>query len=98
VRASRFFYGPTANANFKEIGAMGSPVGVYTDKEVKALKPKDRALLKEHAIQQLRNSEEIHRIIMTDKQLLPQLLKTHPKVRNVLRKKMRPMLNRLRKK
>jgi hypothetical protein len=77
---------------------MGDQVGVYNNKEVQALKSKDRALLKEHAIQQLRNSEEIHRIIMTDKQLLPQLLRTHPKVRNVLRKKMRPMLNRLRKK
>jgi hypothetical protein len=95
LRASRFLCDPTSYANLKEIGAMGS---VYTEREIKDLKPKDRAALKRHAVQQLRTSREIHRIIMTDPKLFPALLKRHPNIRQVLRKKLSPTLKRLHKK
>jgi hypothetical protein len=74
---------------------MGS---VFTEREIKDLKPKDRAALKRHAVQQLRTSREIHRIIMTDPNLFPGLLERHPKVRKILRRNLRPTLNQLRKK
>lgn len=77
---------------------MGDPVGVFTNNEVKPLSRKDRALLKEHAVQQLRTSEEIHRIVSSDPKLLPTLLKGHPRIRKILRKNLRPMLDRLHKK
>jgi hypothetical protein len=77
---------------------MGSPMGVFEEKEVKGLKLKDRAVLKRRAVQQLRTSREIHHIIMTDPKLFPALLKRHPNIRQVLRKKLSPTLKRLHKK
>jgi hypothetical protein len=77
---------------------MGSPMGVFSEKEVQGLKSKDRKVLKQQAVQQLRTSREIHRIIMTDPKLFPALLKRHPNIRQVLRKKLSPTLKRLHKK
>ena len=55
------FYTPV-NAN-KEIHPMGHGVGIFTEKELKSLTPRQRALLKKKAVQHLRLSPAIHKLI-----------------------------------
>jgi hypothetical protein len=76
---------------------MGSAVGVHTPKEVKALTPRERALLKQHVLHHLQTSEEIHKIIHTNPKLLTALTR-HPKIKKILRKRARPMYDRLQQK
>jgi hypothetical protein len=72
---------------------MGDTVGVFNDKEVEELNPKERALLKQHILHHIQTSEEIQKILRTN----PKLLTTHPKIRKILRDKARPLKDRLHK-
>jgi hypothetical protein len=73
---------------------MGSPVGVFTDDEVKELTINEKNLLKEHIIQHIQTSAEIRRIISDD----PKLLTGNPKIRKILRRKAGKLQRRLKKK
>ena len=67
---------------------MGSPVGVFTEDEVKHLTRKQRAALKKEVLKHLRTAPEIHKIIRAD----PKHLTKHPKIRRALRAKLRHRL------
>jgi ribosomal protein S13 len=70
---------------------MGSPVGVHTEDEVKGLNDEDLKQLKEHIVQQLKTSAEIHAIIAAD----PKILTQHDGIREILRRESSPVLSRL---
>jgi hypothetical protein len=73
---------------------MGSPVGVFSDKEVKGLHKKDKARLRAHVVRHILSSAEIRRIIHAN----PKLLTRDPRVRKILRTKAGALHRRLKKK
>ena len=73
---------------------MCDEIGVFTDKEVKALNPKARKALAAEAAKQLQ-SPAIKR--MVNKNPVAQIVKPHANVRKTLRAKLRPKLNELKK-
>jgi hypothetical protein len=73
---------------------MGSPVGVFTDEEVKELTINEKRLLKEYIIQYIVTSAEIRRVISDN----PKLLTRNAKIRKVLRRKAGKLHRRLKKK
>jgi hypothetical protein len=60
---------------------------VFSDKELKALDRKQRAALKKHAIRLVRTSPEIRKVVQHD-----------PKIHRILRRRLRPTYNRLKRK
>jgi hypothetical protein len=72
---------------------MGSPVGVFSNEEVKGLTDDDIALLKRHVVQLIQTSPEIRDIIYAD----PKLVTAHDPIREILRTKARALLDRLKK-
>jgi hypothetical protein len=70
---------------------MGSPVGVFTDAEVRELTAKQKKMLREHVIQHIRTSAEIRRIISDN----PKLLTKNAKIKKILRKKANKLRTRL---
>jgi hypothetical protein len=72
---------------------MGSPVGVFSDKEVEGLSDEDKALLKEHILSHIQTSAEIRRIVSAK----PKLLTGNKKIRNILRRKAGALQKRLKK-
>jgi hypothetical protein len=70
---------------------MGSPVGVFTDAEVRELTVKQKKMLKEHVVQHIQTSAEIRRIIRDN----PKLLTKNSKIKKILRKKANKLRNRL---
>jgi len=72
---------------------MGSSVGTFNDDELSDLSASDRKKLKQHAIKHLASSKEIRAIISRN----PKLLAEHPQINKVLRKKLHPVLKRLKK-
>jgi hypothetical protein len=70
---------------------MGSPVGVFTDAEVRKLTVKQKKTLREHVILYLQTSAEIRRIIRDN----PKLLTKNAKIKKILRKKANRLRNRL---
>ena len=70
---------------------MGSPVGVFTDAEVRELTVKQKKMLREHVIQHLQTSAEIRRIIRDN----PKLLTKNAKIKKILKKKANKLRNRL---
>jgi hypothetical protein len=93
VHASRFLHDLTGNTNSREGNAMGSPVGVFSNEEVKGLTDDDIALLKRHVVQLIQTSPEIRDIIYAD----PKLVTAHDPIREILRTKARALLDRLKK-
>lgn len=73
---------------------MGSPVGVFTEEEVKELTSNEKKLLKEHIVQHMQTSPEVGRILSGN----PKILTGNKKIRTVLRRKANKLRNRLRKK
>jgi hypothetical protein len=73
---------------------MGSPVGTFSDDEVKDLSPADREKLKKLALRELAASRAIRSIIAK----CPTLLTTDPSINKILRKKLAPKLAKLKKK
>jgi len=69
---------------------MGTGVGVHTDKEVEKLSKEQREQLKEEIVRRLRTSDDILRIIMSDRDLLPEFMKRHPEIKEILRKDVQP--------
>jgi hypothetical protein len=76
---------------------MGSPVGVFSNKEVKGLSKKDIALLKAHVLDHIQNSAEIRRILNADRKLLRRLT-GDPRINRILRKQVGALKKRLQKK
>lgn len=70
---------------------MGSPVGVFTDDEVKNLTPEDKAMLKEHILRHIQTSKEILDIIDNN----PNLLTKDQGIKDILRKKAEKLRDRL---
>jgi len=64
---------------------MGSPVGVFSNEEVKELSARDIALLKAHVLNQIQTSTEIRRILSRDRTLLRKLTRD-PRINKVLRR------------
>ena len=65
---------------------MGKKIGVFSEKEVYALRPRQRAILKKRALLQLLLSPEIRKVIKKN----PTILTKHPEIR----KRMKAKLNR----
>ena len=65
---------------------MGSPVGVFSNKEVKGLSKKDIELLKAHVLHHIQTSPEIRRILHSDRTLLRKLTRDR-RINKILRKK-----------
>ena len=72
---------------------MGDEVGVYSEREVKALGRTGRATLKKEAQKQLR-SRSIRKLIDPDP--VGKIIRPHRQIRKKLRAKLRPTLKRLR--
>ena len=64
---------------------MGSPVGVFSNEEVKELSKSDIALLKAHVLNHIQTSTEIRRILSRDRTLLRKLTRD-PRINKVLRR------------
>ena len=75
---------------------MGSPLGVFSNKEVKGLSKKDIALLKAHVLHHIQNSAEIRRILNADRNLLRRLTKD-PRINRILRREVAALKGRLEK-
>ena len=73
---------------------MGSPVGVFSNKEVKGLSAKDIALLKAHVMDQIQTSEEIREILNRDRTLLRKLTRD-PRINKILRREAGALKKRL---
>jgi hypothetical protein len=93
----RFLHDLTANANSKEKDVMGSPVGVFSNDEVKGLSKKDITLLKAHVVHHIQTSAEIRRILIADRKLLRKLT-TDPRINKILRREAVALKQRLEKK
>ena len=76
---------------------MGSPVGVFSNKEVKRLSKKDIALLKAHVLHHIQTSPEIRRILDADRTLLRKLTRDR-RINKILRREAAPLKKRLEKK
>jgi hypothetical protein len=75
---------------------MGSPVGVFSNKEVKALSKKDIALLKAYVLHLIQHSPEIRQILNADRKLLRRLTRD-PRINKILRKEAAALKKRLEK-
>jgi hypothetical protein len=75
---------------------MGSPVGVFSSKEVKALSKKDIVLLKAYVLHLIQHSAEIRRILNSDRKLLRKLTRD-PRINKILRKEAAALKKRLEK-
>jgi hypothetical protein len=75
---------------------MGSPVGVFSNKEVKALSKKDIALLKAYVLHLIQHSPEIRQILNADRKLLRKLTRD-PRINKILRKEAAALKKRLEK-
>jgi len=73
---------------------MGSPVGVFSNKEVKGLSKSDIALLKAHVMDQIQTSEEIREILNRDRTLLRKLTRD-PRINKILRREAGALKKRL---
>jgi len=71
---------------------MGDEVGVFSDREVKALGRRGRATLKKEA-QKLLRSRSIRKLINPDP--VGQIIHPHPQIRKKLRSKLRSTYKRL---
>ena len=71
---------------------MGDEVGVFSDREVKALSRKGRATLKKEAQKHLR-SRSIRKLIGSDP--VGKIIHPHPNIRKKLRTKLRSTIRRL---
>ena len=71
---------------------MGDEVGVFSEREVKALGRRGRATLKKEAQKYLR-SRSIRKLINPDP--VGQIIQPHPQLRKKLRAKLRPTYKRL---
>src|SRR5260370_39662450 len=76
---------------------MGSPVGVFSNKEVKALSKQDIALLKAHVLPYIQHSAEIRQILNADRKLLRKLTRD-PRINKMLRREAAALKKRLEKK
>jgi len=76
---------------------MGSPVGVFSNDEVKGLSKTDIALLKAHVIHHIQTSPDIRRILHSDRKLLRRLTRD-PRINRILRREAGAMKKRLEKK
>jgi hypothetical protein len=83
--------------NQREEDAMGSPVGVFSNEEVKGLTAADIQLLKAHVIHHIQTSPEIRRILHADRKLLRKLT-TDKRINKILRKEAAAMKKRLERK
>ena len=70
---------------------MGFAVGVFDDSEMKGISEADKALLKQHVLQQIQTSPEILAIISEN----PKLLTENERIRNVLKGKAGELQRRL---
>jgi hypothetical protein len=75
---------------------MGSPVGVFSNKEVKALSKQDIALLKAYVLHLIQHSAEIRQILESDRKLLRKLTRD-PRINKILRREAIAMKRRLEK-
>ncbi len=75
---------------------MGSPVGVFSNKEVKGLSKKDIELLKAHVLHHIQTSPEIRRILHSDRTLLRKLTRDR-RINKILRIKVAALKRRLEK-
>jgi hypothetical protein len=75
---------------------MGSPVGVFSNKEVKALSKKDIALLKAYVLHLIQHYPEIRQILNADRKLLRKLTRD-PRINKILRKEAAALKKRLEK-
>jgi hypothetical protein len=75
---------------------MGSPVGVFSNKEVRRLSKKDIELLKAHVLHHIQTSPEIRRILEADRTLLRKLTRDR-RINRILRKKVAALKRRLEK-
>ena len=75
---------------------MGSPVGVFSNKEVKRLSKRDIALLKAHVLHHIQTSPEIRRLLHADRTLLRKLTRDR-RVNKILRRKVIALKRRLEK-
>jgi hypothetical protein len=75
---------------------MGSPVGVFSNKEVKALSKKDIALLKAYVLHLIQHSPEIRQILNADRKLLRKLTRD-PRINKILRREAGALKKRLEK-
>jgi hypothetical protein len=73
---------------------MGSPVGVFSNKEVKGLSKRDIALLKAHVLNHIQTSAEIRQILNRDPRLLRRLTKD-PRINKILRREVAALKKRL---
>jgi len=64
---------------------MGSPVGVFNNKEVKGLSKRDIALLKAHVLDQIQTSAAIRRILNGERKLLRSLTRDR-RINKILRR------------
>ena len=71
---------------------MGDEVGVFSEREVKTLGRRERAILKKEAQKQLR-SRSIRKLINPDP--VGQIIRPHLQIRKKLRAKLRSTLKRL---
>ena len=76
---------------------MGNTTGVHTDKEVEHLTSQEREELRQKIIQLLRTSEDVRKIIASDK-VLPKLMETFPNIREILKKEVQPTYEQYQKK
>jgi len=70
---------------------MGFAVGVFDDSEMEGINETDKALLKQHVLQQIQTSPEILAIISEN----PKLLTENERIRNVLKGKAGELQRRL---
>ena len=70
---------------------MGFAVGVFDDCEMEGISEADKALLKQHVLQQIQTSPEILAIISEN----PKLLTENERIRNVLKGKAGELQRRL---
>jgi len=68
---------------------MGKKIGIFTEVQVKSLKPEHRETLKKQAVKHLKAHPELHRIVS---------VKGQPKISKAAREKLLPTFNRLKKK
>jgi hypothetical protein len=73
---------------------MGGVVGVLSEKEVKGLSKKDRAMLRAHVVHHIQTSPEIREVIHKT----PKLVTKHPRIRAILRREIGAMHRRLKQK
>ena len=78
----------------REIVAMGDTVGVHDEKELEGLSPQQRKELKQEVLRQLQTSPEIRAIINKD----PKILTRDSRINKILRRKVPPNFNKLKKK